>query len=136
MFGNLVAFAAQRVAGRAVDAMERRLVWGGFGAVLSLAALVFLLVAGFVYLQREFGTLSTAAIMAGSCALLGLLGFSMPSVLNWLERQAERDKDPVSRIADEVDEEAHAAVDYLGPIQVAVSAFMLGLSAARGLRGK
>jgi hypothetical protein len=136
MLGKLVAFAAERVAGRAVDAMERRLVWGGLGAVLSLAALVFLLVAGFVFLQREIGTLPTATALAAICAILGLIGFAMPSFLGWLEQQAEREKDPVTQIADEVDKEAHAAVDYLGPLQVAVSAFMLGLSAARGIRGK
>jgi predicted membrane-bound spermidine synthase len=131
MLGRVGAYVVGRVAGRAADAVERQVVWGGLGGVLLLAALVFGLLFLFIWLQAEFGPQSAALIVAAICAVGGLIFMQIPSFLDSLERSQEENKDSVEEVVETVDEEAKAAVDYLGPLQVTASAFMLGYAAAR-----
>jgi hypothetical protein len=135
MLGRALSYAASRLASRAVDSVERRIVWGSISAVLMLAALVFVLTATFVYLQAQYGTFQSAIILAVFCAALGFALFWVPSALDRIEELAVKDDDgPAEELADAIDEEAREAVDTFGALQVAVSAFMLGLNAARGLK--
>lgn len=136
MFTSFGAFVAQRLAVGAVDALERRLIWSGIGAVLMLAAMIFGLVAAYILLARQMDPFAAAGILAIACATLGALGFYMPKVIDAAEEALEEDqqKDPVTAIAETVEEEVEAAADYFGPVQVAVSGFMLGYSAARQLK--
>jgi hypothetical protein len=136
MLGRVGAYVMRRVAGRAVDAVERRVVWTGLGGVLLLAALVFGLASLFVWLQDELGSQSAALIVAAACAVSGLVLFQIPSLLDSLDRIPGENRDPVEEVVETVDEEAKAAVDYLGPLQVAASAFMLGYAAARQIKEK
>lgn len=139
MLGRLVAFVAGRFASRAIDAVERRVVWSAIGGLLFAAACVFGLMFAFWVLQSEIGAQKAAGILAAGCLVLAIIGFWMPSILNWAERQAESTEDESTTTAEEageaVDEAAHAAVDYLGSLQVVASAFMVGLSAGRSMRG-
>ena len=134
MIGKLVAFAFSRVAHRTFDTIERRVVWSTIGALLAVATLVFALTFAFWLLQAQLGGVAAAAILAGACAILAGLAFAMPTVIDRIEERAEDDKSAVESMAETVDEEANAAVDYLGPLQVVISAFMLGLTSGRQLR--
>lgn len=138
MLGRLIAFIASRFASRAIDAVERRLVWSAIGGLLFAAACVFGLMFAFWVLQSEIGAQKAAGILAAGCLVLAIIGFWMPSILNWAERQAESTEDEsttAEEASEAVDEAAHAAVDYLGSLQVVASAFMVGLSAGRSMRG-
>jgi hypothetical protein len=136
MFGSVGEYVVRRVTGHAVNAVERQVVWGGLGGVLLVSALVFGLVSLFIWLQAEFGAQPAALIVAAICTVSGLLVFQVPSLLDRLERVHDEDKDPLENVVDTVDEETKAAVDYLGPLQVAASAFMLGYAAARQLKAR
>lgn len=131
MIGKLVAFAFGRVAARTVDSLERRLVWSAIGGFLICAGAVFALVLAYSLLEAEFGTRTAAAALALGCIGVGLVGLWVPSLLDWADRSAGASTSPAADIAETVDEEAHAAVDALGPMQVVASAFMMGLSAGR-----
>lgn len=134
MLGSALSYAATRLAGRAVDTVERKIFWGGLSGILMLAALVFSLTAIFVFLQAQFGVLQTAIALGAGCAVLSILLFWMPSFLTSVERYAEEEESPSEELAGAVDAEAREAVDTFGALQVATSAFMIGLSAARGLK--
>lgn len=132
MLTNLVGYLGTRVAKRTVDNIERKVVWGATGAVLCTLALVFLMMAAYLYLSPWLGPVWSAVLLALICAIFGVAAFFAPSILTWLERQAHGEENGTMNA---VDEEAHAAVDYFGPLQVGLSAFMLGLSAGRSVRG-
>lgn len=134
MIGNALTYAASRLASRAVDSVERKIVWGGVSGIFIIAALIFGLTASFVYLQAQYGTMQSAIAMMIACAALALVVSWMPTILNKVEKYAEADETPGEQLVDAVDEEAREAVDFFGPLQVTVSAFMLGLNAGRGLK--
>lgn len=138
MLGKFVAFIASRLASRTIDAVERKIVWSAIGGLLFSAACVFGLMFAFWILQAEIGGQKAAGVLAAACLVLAIIGFWMPSILNWFERQVERTQDEnatAENMSEKVDEEAHAAADYFGALQIVASAFMAGLSAGRSLRG-
>ncbi|KUO60554.1 MAG: hypothetical protein APF80_02535 [Alphaproteobacteria bacterium BRH_c36] len=134
MIGKALTYTASRLASRAVDSVERRIVWGGIAGIFIIAAFIFALTASFVYLQYHYGTLQTALALTIACAALALIMSWMPTVLDRIEEYADDTGTPAEELAEAVDDEAKEAVDTFGPLQVATSAFMLGLSAARGLK--
>jgi hypothetical protein len=130
--GSALGFLGARMAQRTVDAVERKIVWGGTGAVLVTTALVFLLIAAYQYLLPNIGAVASAGLLGLICGALGILAFFAPKMLSWLEKQSGQEEiDPMKAIH----QEAHAAVDQFGPYKVGLTAFMLGLSAGRGVRG-
>lgn len=137
MIGKALTYAASRLASRAVDSVERKIVWGGLSGIFMVAALIFGLTAVFIYLQSHYGTMQSAIALTVGCAALALVVSWMPSILNRVEDYADADGDtPAEELADAVEEDAQRAVDLFGPLQVAASAFMLGLNAARSLKGR
>lgn len=136
MFGKLIAFAARRVTARAVDTIERQVVWGLIGGALLAAAGVFLLVFLYWLISQQLGPLAAAVILAAVCAVAGFIAFRMPAAIEEMQHDEHEDQSTPEQIAETVDEEAHAAVDYMGPLQVVASAFLLGMSAARTVRSR
>ncbi|MBU1211208.1 MAG: hypothetical protein KJ587_08040 [Alphaproteobacteria bacterium] len=136
MIGKALTYTASRLASRAVDSVERKIVWGGIAGIFMIAAFIFGLTASFVYLQVHYGTLQAALILTIGCAALALAVSWMPSALDRIEDYADDTGTPAEELAEAVDDEAKEAVDTFGPLQVATSAFMLGLSAARGLKNR
>ena len=133
MLGSALTYTASRLASRAVDSVERKIVWSGISAILMIAALVFVLTATFLYLQTQFGTLNASLLLAGTCCALGVVFFWMPSILDNIEKYAD-DETTAEKLGDAIDQEAEEAVDTFGALQVGVSAFMLGLNAARSIK--
>jgi len=131
MIGNIVNFLGARVAKRAVSTLERTVVWSAVGAVFCIMALVFLVLAAYQYMAPSLGGPLSAGLLGVFAAALGVLAFFAPKIMDWLERQVSEPATPVTMI----EEEAHAAVDHFGPFQVSLSAFMLGVTAGRTVRG-
>ena len=130
-FGSAFTLLGARLAARTVNAVERKIVWGGTGAILVTTALIFVLIAAYEYLLPEIGPVGSAGLLAAVCGVLGVLAFFVPKMLEWLEKQGRGSEvDPMKVI----DKEAHAAVDQFGPFRVGMTAFMLGLSVGRGVR--
>lgn len=134
MLGRMGAYILTRAAGKAVDTVERHVIWGGIGGLLLTAAFVFLMTASFVWLQNEIGRQAAALALAGACVVLGLISFKIPALMEWSQRQTAQHQSPVEEVKEAVEEEAQAAVDVLGPMRVAASAFLLGFGAARQLK--
>lgn len=132
MITRLLPTLAQLVAGDVVENVERRLLWTAVASAFLLAGLVFILIAAYAGLSGAVGTINAALILAIACAAAGVLGFYMPTVVEEVEDAFEEDQ----TVAEQVDEKAHEAVDLLGPLQVATSAFMLGMTAGRKVRGR
>ena len=130
--GTAVGYLGKRMAQRTVNAVERKVVWGGTGAVLATIAVVFVLIAAYESLLPVLGPVGGAAALAAVCAVLGALAFFTPQILNWLERTF-REQEP--KPMEVIHQEAHAAVDQFGPLRVGITAFMFGLTAGRTLRG-
>ncbi|MGE0629800.1 MAG: hypothetical protein AB7O43_18500 [Hyphomicrobiaceae bacterium] len=136
MLGRLASYLIQRAAGSAVDSIERQVVWGGISGVLLIAALVFALVFIFMLLEQSIGAQYASLIIAGGCAVVGVIALQMPAIIAWAEKRESDRESEAEQFVEAVDEEAHAAVDYLGPLQLAASAFMLGYSAAHRIKSR
>jgi len=138
MFGKLLSLAASRLAASTIDTVERKIVWSAIGGIFFVAGLIFILMFSYFILAAYIGSLRAAGVLALACVVVGIVGFWMPPLLNWIERQASDadEKSSVAEFAETVDEEAHNAVDVLGPVQVVASAFMAGLTAGRSVRGQ
>lgn len=136
MFGRLASYIVQRVASHAVDSIERQVVWGGVSGVLLLAALVFALAFIFMLLAQSIGAQYASLLIAGGCAVVGVIALQMPTIIDWAEKREVGQESETEQLVEAVEEEAHAAVDYLGPLQLAASAFMLGYSAAHRIKSR
>ena len=75
MLTNLVGYLGTRVAKRTVDNIERKVVWGATGAVLCTLALVFIMMAAYLYLSPWLGPVWSAVLLALICAVFGVAAF-------------------------------------------------------------
>lgn len=134
MIGNAVLYAASRATHNAIENVSRRLTWAAIAGVFLLAALVLAVVAVYLALEPEFGPLRSAGMLAGGCALIGILSLSMPWIIERVEARSRDQGSPTANAVAAVDQEAKEVVDYFGAMQVVATAFLFGLGAARRLR--
>jgi hypothetical protein len=136
MIGEIVSYAASRVAGETVEGLARRAVWGALAAVLALATFVFLVLIVFWTFEPEYGAMTVATALAVACAIGALVAVSVPILVEKYKesKRVKQSADPVSQTVAAVVEETEAAVDYFGAVQVVASAFVFGIGAARQLR--
>ncbi len=134
MIGDAVLYAASRATHSAIENVSRRLTWTAIAAAFFLAAFVLGILAVYLVLQPEFGALQSIGMIAGACALVGLIALSMPWMLDRAEARRKDQGSPVANAVAAVDQEAKDAVDYFGAMQVVGTAFLFGLGAARRLR--
>jgi hypothetical protein len=134
MIGDAVLYAASRATHSAFENVSRRLTWAAIGAVFMIAALVLALYAAFLAIEPRFGPLQAAGIVAGGCALAGILAMSVPWLIDKTESRRRAGASPMQTAVTAVDDEAKQAVDYFGALQVVGTAFLFGLGAARRLR--
>ncbi len=139
MLGNVALYLANRAASGAVGSVSRWASWGAAAAIFLASSVVFGLVALYWWLETQYGPIASAGIVAAGAALAGFICLSAPAVMDATERAAAaraREKvGPVSATVEAVNKETEAAVDYFGPLQVVASAFLVGLSTGRKLRG-
>ena len=134
MIGDAVLYAASRATHTAIGNVPRKLTWIAIAAVFLIAAFVFAIVSLYLVLEPQFGPLRAAGMIAGGCALLGVISLSLPSITDRIEARRKSEKSPVASAVAAVDQEAKGAVDYFGAMQVVGTAFLFGLGAARRLR--
>ena len=135
MIGDAVLYAASRATHTAIENVSRRLAWMAIAAVFLLAAFILAIIALYVVLEARFGSLQSIGMIAGGCALIGVLSLAMPGIIDRIEARKRNQGSPVAHAVAAVDEEAKGAVDYFGALQVVGTAFLFGLGAARRLRG-
>lgn len=139
MLGSLFSYAATRVAGDAVDGIARRAIWGGLAAVLLLTGFIFGLMIVFWVFEPEYGAVRVAASIAAASVIAALMALAIPAIVEWRKKRANAKpaaSNPVVQTVAAVKDEAEAAVDYFGAVQVVASAFMFGLGAARQMRNR
>lgn len=138
MIGRLAMYVANRATGGAVEGFTRRASWGVAGAAFCVCASFFALFVLYWVLEREFGSITAAAIIAGGSLFIGLCCLAAPSILEWSDKQAaaraRANVSPLSSTVEAVEHETAAAVDYFGPLQVVASAFLVGMRTAQHLR--
>lgn len=134
MIGQALLYAANRATHSAIDSVARRITWTAIAAAFFLCALVFALIGAYWYAEPQVGPLYASGLVAGGCALIGLVCLSVPSVVDWFKSLAERRRSRMETAVATVDEEAKEAVDYFGALQVVSTAFLFGLGAARRLK--
>jgi hypothetical protein len=134
MLGDAVLYAASRATHTALENVSRRLTWAAIAAVFLLAALVLAIMALYIVLEPRFGSLHTVGIIAGGCAVVGIISLTMPWLIDRAEARKRDQGSPMSNAVAAVDNEAKGAVDYFGALQVVGTAFLFGLGAARRLR--
>jgi hypothetical protein len=139
MIGDFLAYAATRATSGAVENVSRRAGWYAAGTSVLLCGLFFVVLAAFWTLEPTYGAVQTAGIIAGACLFLALLCFVVPSLVQAAQHRRVIEKakvaDPVAQTIDAVNVETAEAVDYFGPMKVILTAFMLGMGAAKQLRG-
>lgn len=134
MIGQAVLYAANRATHSAIESMTRRITWTAIAAVFFICALVFALIAAYWYAVPQLGPIYASGLVAGGCALIGIVCVSVPAIVDWFKKLAERRRSTMGTAVATVDEEAKEAVDYFGAMQVVATAFLFGISAARRLK--
>jgi len=134
MIGDAVLYAASRATHSAIENVSRRVTWMAIAAAFFIATLVLALIVAYLLLRPELGSLGAAAMLAGACALIGIISLSVPWMIDKVEERRRSKGTPVANAVAAVDEEAHEAVDYFGALQMVGTAFLFGLGAARRLR--
>jgi hypothetical protein len=134
MIGDAVLYAASRATHSALENVSRRVTWTAIAAVFLLAAMVLAIIAAYLVAEPKFGTLRAIGMLAGACALVGILALSVPWMVDKAEQVGRRKSSSVATAVAAVDQEAKQAVDYFGAMQVVGTAFLFGLGAARRLR--
>ncbi len=135
MIGDAVLYAANRATGDAVAKVSRSIGWYAAGVLMLIVAAGLVLTAIFWLLQSELGSVAAALVIAGAVGLLGGASLAVPSLIAAKEKADEQREAEVSPLAD-VSEEASQAVDYFGAARVLLTAFVLGISAGRTVKGR
>lgn len=137
MAGEMLWYAATRATHRMVDPIVWRAIWWAVAGVLAFGAITFVLIGADRYFSAEIGAIASAWLLAGLCIVAALICLAIPPVVEWVSRKFSRkEPDTGTMIAHAVDEEAREAVDHFGAVRVMATAFMVGLGAARQVRGK
>ena len=139
MIGDLVAYAASRATSGAVESVSKRAAWFLAGGLVLLLGCFFAILAAFWTLEPVYGPIQSAGLIAVGCVVTALLCFVVPGITQFFQKQRAKQMakvaDPVTDTIKAVNVEATEAVDYFGPLKVMATAFMVGMGAAKQLRG-
>jgi hypothetical protein len=134
MFGEMIAYAANRAMGGAVDSAARHASWGVAAMFLLGAGTIFSLIVAFWLLDAHYSSTVAGFVIAAFCFVSGFICLMMPRILNWLETKPKPQETAVAETVTAVEEEVAGAVDYFGPIRVVASALILGIGIAKSLK--
>lgn len=124
------ADVASLLTGRKLEMIERRVIWYSVAILMFTIAFIIASIWAFELLASEFGLVNAGIIMIALFLALGAISVMMPTLL------PEPEPSQTEQVVEVVEEEAQAVADALGPIQLAASAFLLGLGAGRRVRGR
>jgi hypothetical protein len=136
MITDAVLYAAGRAAGHTAEKLTRTVVWFALATFVSTLAAIAGVIGLFWYFEPTLGAVGAALTLAASGFVIALALASVPSLMTVVEAAAEKQKDPVAESLKAVETEATEAVNYFGAAKVLISAFVLGIGAARSLRGR
>lgn len=141
MIGEVVAYAANRATGGAVDSISRRAGWYVAGGLIFLFGAMFAIMAAFWYLEPRYGTIQSAAAIAAVCIFSAIMCFAVPGAVETMKKRRAQAEvraaataagvAPASETAQAVHAEAVEAVDFFGPFRVMLTAFMFGMGVAK-----
>ena len=136
MIGDAILYAASRAAGPAAERLTRTVTWFAVAGFMFVVATTFGVVALFWYLEPRLGSIPAALSIAGGACLVAFTCLAIPSVSAIADERAENGNPPIASAFESAETEAREAVNYFGAARVLMSAFILGLSAARTLKGR
>jgi hypothetical protein len=136
MIADAVLYAAGRATGHAAEKVTRTLVWFALAAFMFTVAALSCVFGLFWYLEPRTGAVYAALVLALSGFMLALLFASVPSLMTVIETAAVKHKTDQMTPAAVIQLEAREVVDYFGTAKVLISAFLLGLGAARSFKGR
>ncbi len=136
MIADAVLYAAGRAAGHTAEKVTRTVVWFALATFVFTLAAIAGAIGLFWYLEPTLGAVGSALTLAASGFVFALVLASVPSLMTVIEAAAEKQKDPVAESLKVVETEAAEAVNYFGAAKVLISAFLLGIGAARSLKGQ
>lgn len=137
MLGALVRGAANRAVHGMTDSIVRRATWGGAAAVFGLIGLIAAVIVAFWWLERHYSReIAGLFVVVGSFLLAAIAAF-MPSMIERMEAHSNpTPAEGASEVVSAVVEETKEALDYVGPMRLIGSAFMVGLGMGRRVRRK
>jgi hypothetical protein len=133
MIADAVLYAAGAPTGQK---LTRTLIWFALAAFMFTVAALSSVLGLFWYLEPRMGPVYAAMVLASGGFVLTFLFACVPSMMSSIEAAAAKHKAPLSDRLTVVETEARDAVDYFGSAKVLISAFLLGLGAARSLKGR
>jgi hypothetical protein len=136
MIADAVLYAAGRATGQTAEKLTRTVVWLALAAFAFTVAALSTVFGLFWYLEPQIGSVYACLVLAATGFLLALVFAFVPSMMHTIEVAAAKQKVPLSETLTTVETEAREAVDYFGAAKVLISAFLLGVGAARSLKGR
>jgi hypothetical protein len=133
MIADAVLHAAGGPAGQK---LTRTFIWFALAAFMFTVAAISSVLGLFWYLEPRIGSVYAALVLALGGFMLTLLFACVPSMMSSIEAAAVSRKADLKTTSATVEAEAQDAVDYFGAAKVLISAFLLGLGAARSLKGR
>jgi hypothetical protein len=134
MLGQATLYALKRLTTNAIEHVSREAIWGAIAATLLVSAFVFALVAAYLLIQPIVGSAGAAALVGAGCAVMGVICFFMPTLIEAMKRKRHEELPPGVTALTIAKDEAKAAVDFFGPLRLVGSAFTLGLGLGRRLK--
>jgi hypothetical protein len=136
MIADAVLYAAGRATGHTADTLARTLVWFALAAFMFTVAALAGILGLFWYLEPKLGPVYAALSLALGGFVLALLFACVPGMMSVVEAAAANRKTAAADPLTAVETEARDAVDYFGAAKVLISAFLLGMGAARSIKGR
>jgi hypothetical protein len=140
MLTNIALYVANRAAGGSVGSIARWASWGALATIFGVLALVFGAIALYTLLVPLYGAIFAAAAIAGAALALALACLATPALMDmseqWAAARRARETSPLTATLESANEEAAAATDYFGPLQVVASAFLIGMRTGSQVRSR
>lgn len=136
MIADAVMYAAGRATGQTAEKIARTVVWYALAAFAFTVAAVASVLGFFWFIEPHIGPVYAALALAVCGFVLTAIFAFVPTIMHSIEVEAAKSKTTGSDTLTAVETEVREAVDYFGAAKVLISAFLLGLGAARSLKGR
>jgi hypothetical protein len=136
MIADAVLYAAGRATGQTAEKITRTVVWYALAAFAFTVAAVASVLSLFWFIEPQIGAVYAALLLAVIGFILTAIFAFVPTMIHSIEVEVAKSKASGNESLAAVETEVREAVDYFGAAKVLISAFLLGLGAARSLKGR
>ncbi len=137
MLGALTRYAASRAVHGVTEGIVRRATWGGAAAVFGLIGLFAAVIVVFWWLERHYSREVAGLFVVVGSFILAAIAASMPALIERIQAKTmQTPSEAASEVASAVVEDTREALDYVGPLRLVGSAFMVGLGMGRRVAKK